>query len=129
MITIFRNSWHFKLYRFYQRRFNNDYNYPNYVNLCPYMRTLLLWLPLQYVVRVAIISLVTLVFLFGFVGSMSLKQVLIMLALTIASMVILGGIIFGIFWLVEREPSEPTTLIGAWIKAKHDKICPSMRVL
>lgn len=129
MITIFRNSWHYKLYSFYQRRFNNDHDYPSQVNLCPYMRTILLWIPLQYALRLVPIVLIEFTLLFDTVGYYTPIQVLKTLGIVLAASGIFIGILAAIVWFATREKTEPTTLLGTWLKAKHDKICPVLRVL
>lgn len=129
MITIFRNSWHFKLYHFYHKRFNRDYEYPSQVNLCPYMRTILLWLPFNYALRLIPIVIIETALLFDTVGYYTPLQVLKTIGTVLAAGSIFIGLLSAIVWFATKEKTEPTTLLGTWLKAKHDKICPVLRVM
>lgn len=131
-MKISRNSWHFKLYYFYMKRFCRDYEYPEQVNLCPYIRTIFLWLPLNYGLHLIMLSAMPLVFIFA--GTMAycdgeLKQLLMVLMLCILGFSGLFGIIMLIGYIVDKSKKEHTTLLGTWVKAKHDKICPVINVV
>lgn len=46
MLKVDRNSWHARMYLWHRRQ--KGQHFTNSVNLCPYMRTVLLWAPLRW---------------------------------------------------------------------------------
>lgn len=161
MITASTNSWHRKVYTWwYVQRWGVSPS--NSTNLCPYMRTILIYAPLRFLFsnwtqigflgiwvhlnRITIPAcLIATPFLIGYV-SYSLKQ----MAFGMDAILLFGLIIYTLGYMVkmffdavnphnrnvERLGSaigdtlerlkviEFFKLIGSWIKAGHDGICP-----
>ena len=135
------NSWHYKLID----QFSDDV--PK--NLCPYIRKLMKHLAVIIFIiaflganswLLGTIPVSAFTTLTGFVGFLaSLISGVVMLLITFGAV---GGIVFGIAYLVEtfKEklkqrrferlkngiPEKEPTLMGAWIKSKHDKMCPRL---
>lgn len=135
------NSWHYKLID----NFSDDV--PR--NLCPYIRRLMRYL--SGIIFVALflgancwligsIPISAFTALTGFVGFLAaLSLGVVMLAVAFG---VIGAIVFGIAYLVETSkeklkqrrferlkngiPEKEPTLMGAWIKSKHDKMCPRL---
>lgn len=142
--TISRKSWHFRLYRYYMKELKNE-SVGRTVCLCPYMRSLLIWLPLRFFfmrlmfpITITVLSCIGLAGVVGELGWLGFFKVLGAVLAGLA--VILGAILLGV-WLYTRyqmytavrdafpgAPKEPTTLVGQWLKANHEKICPCFEI-
>lgn len=149
-MNISKTSWHYKLFRLNYilkaSLFNKSYddwywqdfsNRP--VNLCHYMRTILVWLPLKLLTYVGFYAiLLWLIFEFG-VKTYGGGFLLMLMA--IAGLAVIGGAFF-VFFLLEgflkkqaqkvREEKEDhkkfTSLLFEWYRAAKEKVCPIMEV-
>jgi cytochrome b subunit of formate dehydrogenase len=142
--TISRKSWHFRLYRFYlwlkEAMSDGYYPEPEQICLCPYVRALLIWLPLRLAVSLAITGLV----LFLIVGCVCMAFIsmrefgwvkcLIIAGKAVAALAALAGAIWVVVQIAmkaratQRINYEPKTIAGQWVKANHEKICPCFQV-
>lgn len=141
--TISRNSWHFRLYMFYLRHGRSTYRPPAQICLCPYMRVLLIFLPLYLLSRLMMAAFVaSLVFVIvREIVAASTRHGWYIFSLIFGALVAVVGIcvLVGVFWedikykmenLKEAvTPDEPKTLAGQWLKSFHEKICPCFDVV
>lgn len=145
MFTISRNSWHWRVYAFTRRYAFNDHDlkYTTRVCLCPYMRTIFIYLPL-WVSLIALLSAAAL---------SAVGFVVIQLAINVPWMLyfIAGLLVLG--WALARKDGQlvdaavdfvhdhwprreyksnankKPSIIWEWLKAKHKKICPCFDVV
>ncbi|UJJ22089.1 hypothetical protein [Erwinia phage Virsaitis27] len=152
-MQIDRNSWHFKLNKFYS---GNEWKIPT--SLCPYFWKTAFFTLFAFIKAVGVASLAWMlgngltVWLLGVVGITTgsvvtaISSVFVGLILIAAIGAVCFGIAFGVHWLTEwvkdyleerkyqkekerREsgipPKEPS-LMMSFIKAKKSKFCPSI---
>jgi hypothetical protein len=147
-MTISKKSWHWKVYlAWFKSKTKNGYHRcpedVKVVNLCPYMRVVLFWaLPrwaflgdsisrrvvswlLVYASFLATIGL--------FSGTRAFWAALGVTASVALCIVGTFTMAFGIArWCDLPKPKKPPskflTLVKAWIKAKHKKICPLIEI-
>lgn len=143
--TISRKSWHWKLYAYYLDNLT-EFGYSHSASrvcLCPYMRTLLVWLPLRFF-AFRIMPGVAAAFSLCLCGLLAYEQTRRFL-LTVALVAGIAGVAYVALriqmWHSDRQwerhwrretsqpvqPQEPG-LLGQWLKAKHEKICPCFEV-
>lgn len=141
-MKINKNSWHYK----FIKEISGSNDIPH--NLCPYVRKLMLC-----VLIIAFFASAVL-FASGLLGSifilkytalhgilMVLSSLLVGIVVFAVIVAVLFGIVFGLGYIKEsienkkrqkryekmRNGIEETpTIIGSWVKAKHDKICPRL---
>lgn len=140
--TISRKSWHFRLYSFYVKRLSPRKKswLPDTICLCPYMRTLLIWLPIYLFIFLVMLSLgLALVYVIvSALIELSTVAGWILAAKVVGWIVIvIGAIVGGIYMgCVAKEKiddyrfehREPTTLVGQHLKSLHEKICPCFEI-
>lgn len=146
MLTVGKNTWHYRLYRFY-----GD-GHPDVANLCPYMRrvvfgivTVILATILLTMVSFLILEPIAILILWAITGSFYLnffgpnEGVVLFADIAIISI--------GLFCLmfvggrqawrcartsfvreVDENPDGFLKISTTWLKAIHDKICPSIHV-
>ncbi len=155
-MIISSKSWHYKLFLFnYQllERFKGrSYWYesePNRINLCPYMRTILIWGPMLYLFYGLLWFLMGLTFLYipflmiGVSDTGWLGSVILSLVITAG---IIGGLIAGLTYTsmfvgkkikeIKEEyeirnadkPNGFFKILAAYWKSFHDKTCFTMDV-
>ena len=148
-MKINRDSWHFKAYEFSEflmaSIINEKYRgTQHFVNLCPYVRSILIWLPLRALVYLCPLvalfySFVYLPFFYVGVGSggLTLYGILIGALLLSAVGILVGWIIYlSITKITEynkNKPSPKKSEDPGFIKlatkqwsSTHDKICPTL---
>jgi hypothetical protein len=128
-MNIKKTSWHYKLIKFF------DF-YPSN-SLCPYVRQILAALAISaFLVIVAIAMFVVFVWspghvLLALMGIVGITAKELGLGLMVWGIYALAGIVFGGHYLrkkhrernpVEKEPN----IVMAYIKAKKEKICPTL---
>lgn len=164
-MVIYTDQWHFRLYlwsRQILRQFRGSLDYFDDqrerrfgVNLCPYIRTLMLWMPLVVALHLIVFGLVAYVYVimpFQLFGAMAIGIVLAKVLAAVITGVVFFGIIvglvklFGVFmdWRADYRIAHPVPevpvgaqrpqrfgffkLLGAYLRAAHDKICPHIEV-
>ncbi|KKN26026.1 hypothetical protein LCGC14_0878710 [marine sediment metagenome] len=139
MMEVVRSSWHFKVYRTW-RLYWHGCEPRGMVNLCPYMRAVLLWAPLTILIlpfRVPIARAVTLGALIGVPLLIPYGEVALIVAFLYVILV-LGGL--GMLLLVLLLKGGATVVVVSsgtpfWklLRARgvalHDRVCPELRVL
>ncbi|KKL47781.1 hypothetical protein LCGC14_2332120 [marine sediment metagenome] len=140
MMEVVRSSWHFRVYRTW-RLYWHGCEPRGTVNLCPYMRAVLLWAPLTILIlpfRVPIARAVTLGVLiaaplhipYGEAAIVVATIYLIIAATALVALVIGPFLEFGIVMPVEAAAGTSFwKLLRARGVAVHDRVCPELRVL
>ena len=140
MMEVVRSSWHFKVYRTW-RLYWHGCEPRGTVNLCPYMRAVLLWAPLTILIlpfRVRIARAVTLGVLIGAplhipYGEAALAVATIYLILVASGLIALTIRPFVKFGLIIPTQAAAGTSFWKLLRARgvalHDRVCPELRVL
>lgn len=140
--TISRKSWHFRLYSFYIKRVSPRKRswLPDAICLCPYMRTLLIWLPLCSILFLGAVSLgLTVIYaVISAIIELSTVAGWILAAEVIGGIaLVIGAIVGGVYTgcVVKQkiddyrfDHRQPTTLVGQHLKSIHEKICPCFEI-
>ncbi len=138
MMEVVRSSWHFKVYRTW-RLYWHGCEPRGTVNLCPYMRAVLLWAPLTILIlpfKVPIARAVTLGVLIGaplhIPGELALGFAVLYVMLVLMG---LGTLLLTLFLkgsatvIVASSGTPFWKLVQARGVALHDRVCPELRVL
>jgi hypothetical protein len=139
MMEVTRSSWHFKVYRAW-RLYWHGCEPRGTVNLCPYMRVILLWAPLTILIlpfRVPYMRAVTLGGLIGaplhILHGEALFSVLVIYTIfvLVASFMFLLPLLFRGGGVVVDIGTKTTfwQLLRARGVAVHDRVCPELRIL
>jgi len=136
------NSWHGHIYKWWWKMLNTGKPLPQTVSLCPYVRTVLLWAPIIFVLHLftarkygptygAVFTIggwLILIAKYGKAGYIALPLALIL----------------GIFYLAERgsksrektkqiPPPKPPSifrlLVAAYWQAVHTRVCPIIEIV
>jgi hypothetical protein len=139
MMEVTRSSWHFKVYRAW-RLYWHGVEPRGMINLCLYMRVILLWAPLTILIlpfRVPIARAVTFGVLIGAPlhiprGDIAFVVAIIYVVLVLAGLVVLllePFLKFGVIIPTEAVAGTPFwKLLRARGVALHDRVCPELRV-
>lgn len=150
MLNVSNDSWHMKVYRWWYYQAQETPFTGKSINLCPYMRAVLLWTPLwcifgdQFRIFGITTNWVTVpAFLFTIAklaGYVSFDLKLIMSVFFSAVLVTAVLIFFieqwkkvsrrnRIFRCAEiKQPSPFVELTKAWFKSAHDNVCPIINI-
>lgn len=138
-----RTSWHYKVYAWWWGREYNTITFqPELANLCPYVRTVLLWAPLEYLGTLTLCRILGL-FIVAILGLCLALVVLSIIILVIIALLlarwtdwlgILGTATCGflmlylVSWLEKRrakhDPNTTWNLAKSYIQSWHNRICP-----
>ena len=160
-MVIHTDQWHFRLYLWSRqlllqfrgrRELFDELRVRHFgVNLCPYMRTLVVWMPIVVMLHLAVFGWIAYVYVVMPLRLFGAMAVGIILAKTIAAMiagVVFGSILIGLVklyslfmdWRADYRAAHPAAeaahpqrfgffkLLGAYLRAAHDKVCPHIEV-
>ena len=139
MMEVVRSSWHFRVYRAW-RLYWHGCEPRGTVNLCPYMRAVLLWAPLTILLLPFIVPIARAVTIGVLIGAPLLIPygTVAWLVAAIYVMSILGGLIMLLLTLLLKGGATVVVvssgtsfwkLLRARGAALHDRVCPELRVL
>lgn len=134
-----KDSWHYKVYSWFK-----GYE-PLNGNLCPYIRTVFIWAPLKWLLgtgrigkiptaAITLPSMITSVPVLAYIYHGPVRQILIFYGTVIGFLALISILVFIIVWLEENGNDMAGnvsslikgSLVGKYIQAKHDKICPTI---
>lgn len=146
-MTINKTSWHARIYRWW--RYKKFGTFSDVANLCPYVRVVLFWAPLRWLLRsgkigpvhVPILTSIGLVggslLLPGLYAWVAFKTIIEILGLLLVAVVC--TLVFGVLcylderkkgwakrFLLVRAGSSFWTVLKAYSRATHDRICPEL---
>lgn len=140
-MVISKDSWHYQMYKW--NRGVVDVPLKSQINLCPYVRTVLIWTPLLWLLFAGkaiprVYNFFTWVAIGTIIGGYKFYHfdrrgflaVLAFLAIAAAA----TGVLAGICYFMERRgkkliTSSPTyQLVAEYAEATHSKICPLLEV-
>jgi hypothetical protein len=116
-----KNSWH---YGFWAQSYQGQKR-PESTNLCGYcQRVFWVWLVYAILVAGALVSV------FGFIW-IAYRQPLIFfmgISCVVGAAAFLAALIIGVEYLHRKwsQTSEPQTLVGKWLRAIHQGVCPTV---
>jgi hypothetical protein len=118
-MVVNKNSWH---YKFWSWTYHNRYDVPQETNLCNYCQRIF-WLGLMHLflgsmVLFLVLALLYAIFVQGFYYHTGLSFIILG-----AIVAVIGGTLGYAWWADSREYREPG-LVGQWVSAKKQKICP-----
>ena len=154
-MIIHDDQWHYQLYlwsrrawfRFWHREdlFEQEMrDTSEHVNLCPYMRTLGLYLPFIVLTHAAVVAVLAYVLFWmpttlaphvslGFTWAGFLATVIRVIGVLVAVMPVIA-FIAGVVWLWWRIPRKPRkgpsifAVMAAYVEAAHDAVCPRIPI-
>ena len=146
-MNIRTSTWHAKVYTWFKRDCSG-YDEVFTANLCPYMRTVLFWAPLRWLlisgrigpVRIPLVFLSSLfvalpaIFaaIFGWEGGLTVLGVYLLILASSALFGIICGTVFGIRALLKKlchvQALDTFSSVSAeYVRGVHSKICPMIR--
>ena len=130
-----KSSWHARLYFWWHKQKRPNGSEPTVVNLCPYVRTVLLWAPLRFVFLHRFVRWISWPLLLGFgqfglylMGPRAMKaEKFFLMSLVIGTAFI--ATMAGVIWFHDRIKDVDSVksfgrVLDARLEAAHDKICP-----
>jgi hypothetical protein len=150
MIQVSRQSWHARVYLAWFEKKHHYLQEDVIVNLCPYMRAILLRAPVRFLfgdwITVSIrgkkiplgfitvpVTYISTALLAGYI-SYDIKLFLF----AIVYFLVFSAVLSGIGWLVayawdnskslEKNVSDFRALVKQWVKSKYDRLCPSVEI-
>jgi len=142
-MQISRRSWHFRVYEW----FNSGYPVPDSVNLCPYVRTVLIWAPFFFAAKILWRALLANRYERAVVYGIASGGYILLCAqlsptslvppLVTLNFVLLVWVAVWLACYIEnrstspQNPSPPSafrTLLRAYLTAIHDRVCPQIDV-
>jgi hypothetical protein len=147
-MKISKNTWHYRVFNSWYRETHYGTSFEDclswghqpYVNLCPYVRAVLLWTPLRWLFSTPRLWFTLSVLLATFAGAIyhfTGLQGLEAVGAFVGSIAAISGLILGVIWVVDEirsamrvHPSAAitkfSTVLKARMKVAHDGICPAI---
>lgn len=120
MMKINKDSWHYKMSR---SSFGSYESRPNETDLCRYCHRVF-WALFLRVLMIVMFSAVLIGLLYGVIWIGLIHNTLLTLSILGGAIALGTPVYFYLRWFEGSVPSEPKTLVGKYVQASKDKVCP-----